>query len=69
MAKSKSGRKRPSVNVQDLRAKKNPKGGAFQAHIAIKGKKQGQLQELSITDGTSNTLTTAATDLLTDKRK
>ncbi len=35
-------KKRSSVKVKDLRASKNPKGGAFQAHIALKGKKQGR---------------------------
>lgn len=44
MPRSKKNRKKPSVNVKDLRAKKNPKGGAFEAHISIKGKKQGQFK-------------------------
>lgn len=69
MAKSKNGGKQPSVDVKDLRARKNPKGGAFQAHISLKGKKQGQFKGEGITDGTSNTLTAVSTDLLLDKRK
>lgn len=44
MAGSRGTGRKPSVKVKDLRAAKNPKGGAFQAHIAIKGKKQGQIK-------------------------
>ncbi len=40
----KAQRNKPSVKVKDLGATKNPKGGAFQAYMAIKGKKQGNIK-------------------------
>ncbi len=36
--------KKSSVKVQDLRPTKNPKGGAFQAYLKLKGTKQGNFQ-------------------------
>jgi len=40
--KKKPTTKKTSIKVTDLRATKNPKGGAYQAYISVKGKKQGK---------------------------
>lgn len=45
MAKPKGSKTRktskPSVKVQDLNPKKDPKGGAYEFYVAVKGTKQG----------------------------
>ncbi len=62
MPKSKKNSKKPSVKVKDMRAKKNPKGGALNAYLKLDGVKQGA----ALNKATTASLKTGIKDGLTE---
>jgi hypothetical protein len=73
MAKSKKNSKKPSVKVQDIEPKSDPKGGAFDAYLKIEGVKSGAMSHKSdvaaLKTGIKFEQPLTSTELLTNKLK